>query len=76
MALASAILFGASTPFSKLLLGEVGPQLLAGLLYLGARASGWHLSTSGAWLLVCLHQKRRFVDRIFRGWQPWSYLAA
>jgi drug/metabolite transporter (DMT)-like permease len=36
MALASAILFGASTPFSKLLLGEVGPQLLAGLLYLGA----------------------------------------
>jgi drug/metabolite transporter (DMT)-like permease len=36
MALASAILFGASTPFSKLLLGEVDPQLLAGLLYLGA----------------------------------------
>jgi drug/metabolite transporter (DMT)-like permease len=36
MALASAILFGASTPFSKLLLGEVGPELLAGLLYLGA----------------------------------------
>src|SRR5262249_57540020 len=36
MALASAILFGASTPFSKLLLGEVDPQLLAGLLYVGA----------------------------------------
>jgi len=36
MALASAILFGASTPFSKLLLSEVEPQLLAGLLYLGA----------------------------------------
>jgi drug/metabolite transporter (DMT)-like permease len=36
MALASAILFGASTPFSKLLLSEVDPQLLAGLLYLGA----------------------------------------
>jgi hypothetical protein len=36
MALASAILLGASTPFSKLLLGEVDPQLLAGLLYLGA----------------------------------------
>ncbi len=35
MALA-AILFGASTPFSKLLLSEVDPQLLAGLLYLGA----------------------------------------
>ena len=36
MALASAILFGASTPFSKLLLSEVDPQLLAGSLYLGA----------------------------------------
>ena len=36
MALASATLFGASTPFSKLLLSEVDPQLLAGLLYLGA----------------------------------------
>jgi hypothetical protein len=36
MALASAILFGASTPFSKLLLSEADPQLLAGLLYLGA----------------------------------------
>lgn len=38
MALASAILFGVSTPFSKLLLSEVSPQLLAGLLYVGAGA--------------------------------------
>lgn len=36
MALTSAVLFGASTPLSKLLLGEMRPQLLAGLLYLGA----------------------------------------
>lgn len=36
LALGSAILFGASTPFSKLLLGATSPQLLAGLLYLGA----------------------------------------
>lgn len=36
MALASAALFGASTPFSKLLLVGAAPQLLAGLLYLGA----------------------------------------
>lgn len=35
-ALASAALFGASTPLAKLLLGEVDPWLLAGLLYLGA----------------------------------------
>jgi hypothetical protein len=36
MALASAVLFGASTPLSKLLLGSIDPWLLAGLLYLGA----------------------------------------
>jgi len=36
LALASALLFGASTPFAKLLLGTVDPWLMAGLLYLGA----------------------------------------
>jgi drug/metabolite transporter (DMT)-like permease len=36
MALGAAILFGVATPFSKLLLGAVAPQLLAGVLYLGA----------------------------------------
>ena len=36
LALASAVLFGASAPFAKLLLGSVDPQVLAGLLYLGA----------------------------------------
>jgi drug/metabolite transporter (DMT)-like permease len=35
-ALAAAALFGASTPFAKLLLGAADPWLLAGLLYLGA----------------------------------------
>jgi uncharacterized membrane protein len=35
-ALASAVLFGASTPFAKLLLGSVDPWLMAGLLYIGA----------------------------------------
>lgn len=35
-ALAAATLFGASTPFAKLLVGDVGPLLLAGLLYLGS----------------------------------------
>ena len=39
MALASAALFGASTPLAKLLLGQgVSPWLLAGLLYLGSGA--------------------------------------
>jgi len=37
LALGSAALFGASTPFAKLLLAEgVGPFLLAGVLYLGS----------------------------------------
>jgi drug/metabolite transporter (DMT)-like permease len=36
LALASALLFGAATPASKLLLDELGPFQLAGLLYLGA----------------------------------------
>lgn len=36
MALASAVLFGASTPLAKILLDAITPQMLAGLLYLGA----------------------------------------
>jgi len=34
-ALLGAALFGASTPIAKLLVGEVGPVMLAGLLYAG-----------------------------------------
>ncbi|WP_323034208.1 DMT family transporter [Pararhodobacter sp.] len=60
-ALLAAALFGASTPFAKLLLGEVSPWLLAGLLYLGSgfglvlarllRDRGWKPSglTTGEW---------------------------
>jgi drug/metabolite transporter (DMT)-like permease len=36
LALLSAVLFGASTPLAKALLGSVDPWMLAGLLYLGA----------------------------------------
>jgi drug/metabolite transporter (DMT)-like permease len=36
LALGAALLFGIATPFSKLLLGGIDPQLLAGVLYLGA----------------------------------------
>ncbi|MFZ9649879.1 MAG: EamA family transporter, partial [Fluviibacter sp.] len=35
-ALCAAALFGASTPFAKLLTGDTPPVLLAGLLYLGS----------------------------------------
>src|SRR5690348_10322750 len=35
-ALGAALLFGASTPFAKILVGNTSPWLLAGLLYLGS----------------------------------------
>jgi drug/metabolite transporter (DMT)-like permease len=35
-ALMAAALFGASTPLAKLVIGDVGPLMVAGLLYLGA----------------------------------------
>lgn len=52
--LGAAILFGASTPFAKLLVGNISPILLAGLLYFGSgiglfivrvlRDRGWSLT--------------------------------
>jgi drug/metabolite transporter (DMT)-like permease len=51
-ALAAAALFGASTPLAKLLLGDVPPIALAGLLYLG----------SGLGLLVA-----RLATHVWRG---------
>ena len=45
-ALLGAALFGASTPIAKLLVGEIGPLMLAGLLYAG---SGLGL---GSWLVL------------------------
>jgi drug/metabolite transporter (DMT)-like permease len=38
LAVLGAILFGASAPLSKVLLGQIDPVLLAGLLYLGSGA--------------------------------------
>ena len=35
-ALGAALLFGASTPFAKLVLGASSPWVVAGLLYLGS----------------------------------------
>lgn len=40
-ALVAALLFGAGTPLSKLLLHSVNPWLLAGLLYLGSGLGLW-----------------------------------
>jgi drug/metabolite transporter (DMT)-like permease len=64
-ALLAAALFGASTPFAKLLVGEISPILLAGLLYLGSglglglirllRDQGWQpaglMAKEWPWLL-------------------------
>jgi drug/metabolite transporter (DMT)-like permease len=51
-ALAAAVLFGASTPIAKTLVGEVPPVLLAGLLYAG----------SGVGLAIAL-----VIRRVWRG---------
>jgi drug/metabolite transporter (DMT)-like permease len=65
-ALASAALFGASTPLAKLLLGEIAPVLLAAILYLG---SGLGLA---AWLgLRWLFASPRSTAPIGRTDWPW-----
>ncbi len=67
-ALAAAALFGASTPFAKLLVGKISPALLGGLLYLGSgiglsvirliRDRGWRASGIAPhewpWLLAAI----------------------
>lgn len=65
-ALAAAALFGISTPAAKLLLSDVSPWMLAGLLYLGSglglaivrlfrTPSGMHLDrTQAAWLAAAV----------------------
>jgi len=55
-ALAAALLFGASTPLAKLLVGDMPPLLLAGLLYLG---SGLGLTA----VLLVQHLERESGDQ-------------
>jgi drug/metabolite transporter (DMT)-like permease len=63
-ALSAALLFGASTPLAKLLLGDVPPLLLAGLLYLG--------SGLGLWLLRLLRDRGFTPPRLPR--REWYWL--
>jgi drug/metabolite transporter (DMT)-like permease len=66
-ALAAALLFGASTPVSKVLLGQVDSRLLAGLLYLGS-GSGLALW----WWLRFWFQGRRLQEaKLTRVDFPW-----
>jgi drug/metabolite transporter (DMT)-like permease len=66
-AILAAVLFGASAPLSKLLLGEVQPVPLAAFLYLG--------SGTGAFLMLLFQQLRsrgQAVEaRLSRGDLPW-----
>ncbi len=65
-ALAAAGLFGVSTPVAKLLVAEVPPVLLAGLLYLG---SG--LGLGGWWLLHARRRGNRAEPSLCRSDLPW-----
>jgi drug/metabolite transporter (DMT)-like permease len=60
-ALLAAALFGASTPFAKVLVGQMPPVLLAGLLYVGSGA--------GLWLVRAAQPGER--RRISRREAPW-----
>ena len=60
-ALFSALLFGASTPFAKLFLGDLSPWLIAGLLYLG----------SGVGLLVVRRIRSMPAVRLAHGQIAW-----
>jgi drug/metabolite transporter (DMT)-like permease len=62
-ALLAALLFGASTPFAKLLVGNVSPILLAGLLYLG--------SGVGLWAIRLLRARRLAVPHLPLQEWPW-----
>lgn len=63
-AILAALLFGLNPPLSKLLLGEVDPIMLAGLLYLGAGV------TQG--LVLTLSAPRRGREaRLDRADVPW-----
>ncbi|MFZ5541276.1 MAG: DMT family transporter [Pseudomonadota bacterium] len=67
LALASALLFGASTPFAKLLVGQMPALWLAALLYLGSGA------VLTAWIAL-RSARQRFRFGLARG--DWGWLAA
>ena len=64
-ALAAAVLFGASTPAAKGLLGDIHPQVLAGLLYLGSGAG------LGLLWLIRRNTSRDTEAPLTRGDIPW-----
>jgi drug/metabolite transporter (DMT)-like permease len=66
-ALIAALLFGASTPLAKLLVGQITPILLAGLLYLG--------SGLGLWLIRLARDRGLAPTRLVAREWPWLVAA-
>jgi drug/metabolite transporter (DMT)-like permease len=66
-ALLAALLFGASTPLAKLLVGQITPILLAGLLYLG--------SGLGLWLIRLVRDRGLAPPRLAAHEWPWLLAA-
>ncbi|MDB5748223.1 MAG: cnrT [Massilia sp.] len=67
-ALASAALFGASTPFAKLLIRDAAPVILAGILYLG---SGLGLAVWLGWRRIAEAREQRAQTGLGRQDLPW-----
>lgn len=67
-AVASAVLFGMGTPFAKLLLGDIPPVALAGLLYLGALVG---LSLYDIFRRITSDQQEVSKSRLGRNDAPW-----
>lgn len=62
-AIGAALLFGASTPFAKRIVGNMSPAVLAGLLYLG--------SGIGLWLVRILRDRGFAPTQLPRAEWPW-----
>ncbi|MFD2234927.1 DMT family transporter [Phaeospirillum tilakii] len=67
-ALAAALLFGIGTPLAKLMVGEVDPWLLAGMLYLGSGLGLGAVAAIG-------RRERGDIARGDRGWLAGAILA-
>ncbi len=67
-ALAAAVLFGASVPLAKELLGRIAPVLLAGLLYIGSGAGLYGIYTLRR---LVFSDKTRHEAGITRADLPW-----
>ncbi len=68
-AIASAVLFGAGTPLAKVLLGDVSPWLLAGLLYTGSGVGlvAWRLVRRAPRVRLQRHEITPLIGAIFFG---------